>query len=134
MEMIVSIKMPQNWSKNEAAGEDWFTAYLERRKKQFIRKPETISQTCISSFNATNIRKFYNNLEIVLNCFKLESGDIWNMDETVTTTVQVPDCVLARKDFKQVGRVTSDERGNLVTVVVAGFASGNSIPPFFIFL
>ncbi|XP_047135156.1 uncharacterized protein LOC124812472 [Hydra vulgaris] len=55
------------------------------------------------------------------------------MDETGITTVQTPDHIVARKGFKQIGRVTSAERGNLVTVAVAVSASGNSIPPFFIF-
>ena len=33
-----SIKMPHNWIANEAAGEDWFSAYLKRHKKLSIRK------------------------------------------------------------------------------------------------
>ena len=128
-----SIKMPHNWSANEAAREDWFSAYLKRHKKLSIRIPEATSQARVSSFNPTNVQKFYNNLQIVLNCLKLESGDIWNMDETVITTVQTPDHIVARKGFKQIGHVTSAERGNLVTVAVAVSASGNSIPPFIIF-
>ena len=51
----------------------------------------------------------YNNLEVALNCLKLESEDISNMDETDTTTVQRPDWVVAQS-FKQVGCVTSAER------------------------
>nr|XP_047133687.1 uncharacterized protein LOC124811672 isoform X1 [Hydra vulgaris] len=128
-----SIKMPHNWSANEAAGEDWFSAYLKRHKKLSIRKPEATSQARVSSFNPTNVQKFYNNLQTILNRLKLENGDIWNMDETGITTVQTPDHIVARKGFKQIGRVTSAERGNLVTVAVAVSASGNSIPPFFIF-
>jgi hypothetical protein len=34
---------------------------------------------------------------------------------------------------KQDGAVTSAERGSLVTMAVAVSASGNSIPPFFVF-
>nr|XP_047137401.1 MFS-type transporter clz9-like [Hydra vulgaris] len=130
---VNSIKMPHNWSANGAAGEDWFSAYLRRHKKLSIKKPEAISQARVSSFNPTNVQKFYNNLQTILNRLKLESGDIWNMDETGITTVQTPDHILIRKGFKQIGRVPSAEKGNLVTAAVAVFASGNSIPPFFIF-
>lgn len=49
------------------------------------------------------------------------------------TTTQKPDRVVARKGLKQIGRVTSQERGNLVTIVAAVSATGNSVPPFFIF-
>ena len=55
------------------------------------------------------------------------------MDDTGITTVQTPDRVIARRGVKQVGRVTSGERGHLVTLSVAVAASGRSLPPFFIF-
>lgn len=58
---------------------------------------------------------------------------IWNMDETGITTVQTPNRVIGRRGVKQVGRVTSAERGTLVTLAMAVSATGHSLPPFFIF-
>ncbi|GBP63913.1 hypothetical protein EVAR_39576_1 [Eumeta japonica] len=55
------------------------------------------------------------------------------MDETGVTTVQKPSKVIARKGFKQVGAITSAERGTLVTLAAAVSAVGNSVPPFFVF-
>ena len=55
------------------------------------------------------------------------------MNETGVTTVQKPSKVVARKGFKQVGAITSAERGTLVTLATAVSAVGNSIPPFFVF-
>ena len=52
---------------------------------------------------------------------------------TGVTTVQVPDRVVAQMGQKQVGSVTSAERGTLVTVALAGNAQGDLVPPFFIF-
>ncbi|KAJ8333858.1 hypothetical protein SKAU_G00411790 [Synaphobranchus kaupii] len=49
------------------------------------------------------------------------------------TPKQVPDKIVARKGLKQVGAMTSGERGSLVTVVAAVNAQGNMIPPMFIF-
>jgi len=44
--------------------------------------------------------------------------DIYNVDETAVTTVQKPSRIIIRKGVKQVGVVTSTERGSLVTVAV----------------
>ena len=65
--------------------------------------------------------------------YKLSPQAIWNMDETGVTTVQRPDKIVATKGRKQVGAITSQERGQLVTVTCAVSALDNSIPPFFVF-
>lgn len=55
------------------------------------------------------------------------------MDETGVTTVQTPERVVSRRGVKQIGRITSSERGTLVTMALAVSATGNVIPPYFIF-
>ena len=47
--------------------------------------------------------------------------------------MQKPDRVITLKGTRQVGAMTSGERGTLVTVGVAANAIGNSVPPIFIF-
>ena len=64
---------------------------------------------------------------------KFPPNMIYNVDETSVTTVQTPKQVLAEKGKKQVGAITSAERGELVTVVCAVNATGNAVPPMFIF-
>ncbi|KAG5869764.1 hypothetical protein JTB14_009735 [Gonioctena quinquepunctata] len=46
----------------------------------------------------------------VLDRYKFESQDIYNVDEMGITTVQKPDRIISRKGVKQVGYVTSAER------------------------
>jgi len=58
---------------------------------------------------------------------------MYNMDETGVTTVQTPKQIVTEKGKKQVGSVTSAERGELVTVACAVNATRNAIPPMFIF-
>lgn len=72
-------------------------------------------------------------MKTVVDRYTLEGSDIYNMDETGIFTVQRPDRIVARRGFKQIGRLTSAERGALVTLAVAVRATGNMIPPFFIF-
>lgn len=58
---------------------------------------------------------------------------IWNQYETGLTTVQTPSRIIAPKGLKQVGSVTSAERGNLVTLSACVSATGNQISPMLIF-
>jgi hypothetical protein len=55
------------------------------------------------------------------------------MDETGVTTVQAPDRVIALRGCKQIGKLVSAESGKSVTLVLAISATGNTVPPFFIF-
>lgn len=48
-------------------------------------------------------------------------------------TVHVPPKVLAFRGVKQVGSITSGKRGVNVTMIAVVSASGNSIPPLFVF-
>ena len=53
------------------------------------------------------------------------------MDETGVTTVRKPDRIIGRRGRKQIGDITSAERGTLITTVGTILASRNSIPPLF---
>ncbi|KAJ8929744.1 hypothetical protein NQ314_017534 [Rhamnusium bicolor] len=59
-------------------------------------------------------------LEQVIDENKIDKTMIFNMDESALTTVQVPPKVFAQKGNKQVGAITSAERGIHTTVVVLG--------------
>ena len=62
-------------------------------------------------------------------------NDIYNADETGCTAVQKVGNtkVIACRNEKQVGKITSGERGTSVTMLGAINAAGNSIPPFLVF-
>lgn len=52
---------------------------------------------------------------------------IFNLDETGTVTVQKSAKALVTKGVKQVSKVTSGEKGTLVTCVIVS-AAGNHLP------
>lgn len=93
--------------------------------------PRLLSLERATSFNLTNVGRFFSNLEEVMKRYGFSAKDIWNADETGITTVQNPGRMLARQGAKQVGAVTSGERGSLVTTMVAINVLGNTIPSHF---
>jgi hypothetical protein len=125
--------LPPNWHKNKMAGDDWFTAFMKRNPNLSIRSPEATSLSRATSFNRTNVHEFFEKYRDVLERFKLSASRIWNVDETGVTTVQKPKKVVAQRGLKQVGAVTSAERGTLVTLAAAANAIGNFIPCMFVF-
>ena len=95
-----------------------------RQKRPALVEPPSLTET---------VNKFYVNLETVMVQYKFPSNRIYNIDETGLMTVHKPPRVIASKGEKQLGQITSGERGQLITLVGAINAVGNSIPPFLIF-
>lgn len=75
---------------------------------------------------------FYKNLDTVFTKHKFGPNRIYNMDETGITTVQKPGKILASQSQKQVGGITSWEKGKNVNVCAMN-AAGGYVPPLFIF-
>lgn len=115
------------------AGPEWFSEFLKRNPSLSVWKPQATSLARAMAFNKTTVNEFFNNLATVMERHKFEPENIYNVDETGVTTVQTPDHIVATKGKKQVGALTSQERGTLVTCAVAINAVGNSVPPIFIF-
>ncbi|GBP12707.1 hypothetical protein EVAR_10346_1 [Eumeta japonica] len=86
-----------------------------------------------TSFNRTNVNAFFEKYQGLLQRHEFSACRIWNMDETGVTTVQKPNKIVGACGQKQVGAITSAERGTLVTLACAAKAAGNFIPPMFIF-
>ena len=72
-------------------------------------------------------------LESLQYKYHFEPGRMYNVDETGITTVQgVPSKVIDLRGKKQVGYLTSAERGTMSRVIVCMNALGNYIPPMII--
>lgn len=128
-----NLKCPNSWHERKMAGEDWFSSFLKKHPTLSIRSQEATSLGRCINFNRENVSMFFDKLSQVLTKYKFDASRIWNVDETGVTTVQKLSRVVAEKGSKQVGGVTSSERGQLVTLCVAINAIGNSVPPMFIF-
>ena len=89
---------------------------MKRHRNISVRQPEATSLSRAMNFNKPNVNLFFEKLADVMERHHFHPEDIWNVDETGATTVMKPTKVVAKKGEKQVGSVTSAERGTLVTV------------------
>jgi hypothetical protein len=84
-------------------------------------------------FNKENAAEFYKNYQNVLTAHNFMAGHIFNLDETGVSTVVPSPNVVAETGVQQVGQAVSAEWDILITMCAVVSASGDSIPPVFIF-
>ena len=130
-----NISMPNNWREKEAAGEDRLRGFRKRSGNLSLRNPESTSLARSIGFNRPAVNAFFCNLKDVL----IRDGWLYispkhlNLDETGVSTVVKPGKVLEEKRVKEIGRISSAERGVTVTMCCCINAIGNSLPPVYIF-
>ncbi|XP_050518182.1 uncharacterized protein LOC126892621 [Diabrotica virgifera virgifera] len=115
------------------AGKGWLRSFRLRHPNISLRQPEATSMARAESFNKPQVKTFFKNLRNVINNEEIDKSMIFNMDESGLTTVQNTSKIFALKGKKQVGAITSGERGVYSTVVACMSSGGTYIPPAIIF-
>ncbi|GBM25779.1 hypothetical protein AVEN_188379-1 [Araneus ventricosus] len=118
------------WRKCKSAANDWLSTFLQHKKSVSFSTPEATTLGRVTNFNRNNVVTFFTDFASVYYRFTLQCEGIYNVDETGVTGVQKPTKTIARKGTKQVGAMTTVERGSLVTMALAVSANGKSVPPF----
>ncbi|GBP87441.1 hypothetical protein EVAR_61481_1 [Eumeta japonica] len=124
-------KIPDKWTDKKLASKDWIKIFFKRQPLLSIRTPETTSFSRATSFNKKNVGDFFENLKTVYVRHRFGLESIYNIDETGLSTVQRTQKAIALRGTKQVGEVTSAERGTLVTYDGAAHPSGWMTAPIF---
>lgn len=117
----------------KVAGKDFYTSFMNRHPELSYRKPQSTSLMRCVGFNKPQVERFFNQLETMIRKFNFRPSRIFNGDETGVTCVHENEKVITMKGKRQVGKMTSGERGRNVTLMFCMSATGQFIPPLFIF-
>lgn len=116
------------------AGKKWLRNFRKRNPEISLRTPQSMSLARAKGFNKVKVDAFYNMLEPELQKVGMNPAKVFNVDETGISVVHSRRSkVLSLKGKKQVGTLSSQERGALMTIVTCMSASGIFVPPLIVF-
>ncbi|XP_071052321.1 uncharacterized protein [Onthophagus taurus] len=114
----------------ESDGKDW----LRGNPSLSFRKPEQTSAARAMAFNKVNVSQFFGLLGEVYDQHKFTADRIYNCDESrISAVSKNTSKILATKGKKQVGSLSSAERGKTVSVEFCMSAAGGFMPPMLVY-
>lgn len=128
-------KIPHRFNNGKKiAGKDWLRGFCRRHPEIALRQPTSTSIARAVGFNKPQCDRFFSNLTELMQKYGFPPHAIYNMDETgISTVPNKTQKVFSTKGKRCVNKISSAERGVNVTLVCAVSASGQFIPPAFIF-
>jgi len=130
-QLAVKNNISHTFCKDDLAGVDWLYGFMKRHSDLSLRQPEAARA---SGFNPVAVGKFFALLIEVVDKNKLTASQIFNVDETgITCVPKSHSKVIACRGRRQVGTITSAERGQTITAEICMGADGSYMPPMLIF-
>jgi len=74
-------KIPHPFT-NGKAGEQWLQNFIRRNPTISLRKPEPTSVARARGFNKPQVTRFFNNSAEIMEKYKFQKSQMWNVDET----------------------------------------------------
>jgi hypothetical protein len=134
-EIVEKNKIKCNFNKDKKiAGKKWFYNFLRRHPDLSLRQPEATSLARVRGFNQKSVGEFFDLYEQIVEENNLSETRIFNADESGFSTVQKKtQKIVGQKGKRQIGGITSGERGVNTTIVCCASPSGFFLPPMVIF-
>jgi hypothetical protein len=126
----LDLTITKSWKHNNEASLNWIKDFLKRNPSLSICLPKTSNISREVNFNPANVKHFMDKYESILLKYKLQAHDIYNLGEMRVTFVQKTKKIVASQGNKHISVRGKD---NIVTMCLAINATGNLIPPMYIF-
>jgi hypothetical protein len=112
---------------------DWYYGFVKRFPDICIQKPKKREMCRVRGSSQRNLTIYFQELNDILEKydFKNQAERVWNVDETGITLDVRPPKVVAAKGEKAF--VVTASRSATTTVIAAGSALGETIPPYIIY-
>lgn len=130
------MKIKHRFNKDKLkAGKDFYYDFMKRHQDLSLKTAESTSLQRAAGFSKEQVDRFFDKLTELMDKYKFSPSQIFNADETGVTSVHTNRLkVMSVKGKKQVGKLTSGERGRNATLLLSINASGDVfIPPLFVF-
>lgn len=120
-------------NETKQAGKHFYNYFKKRHPDITLRVPESTSLARSIGFNRKQVEIFFEKLENLVKKHNFLPHKIFNCDETGVSIVHKNQKVLSVLGKKQVGKLTSGERGRNVTILFCMGPTGIFVPPLFVF-
>lgn len=112
---------------------DWFYGFLKRWPELKQAMPQKLSMARAKAASQENIDTYFKELGTILTTHDLHDHPerTFNIDETGVSLEHTPGKIVCGKD--SVAQCVTSPRSSNVTIVAAGNAIGNHVPPFYVF-
>ncbi|GBM67201.1 hypothetical protein AVEN_160797-1 [Araneus ventricosus] len=122
-------------NENKVGGYDWFGFLLRRCPDFSIRKAESLSVERVRGLAREAAEKFYDVLDEEIKNHDLQDKpqNIFNVDETGVQLINKVGKVVAKKGSNVVSKVSTAERGEIISMEARCSVEGRFLPPILIF-
>lgn len=130
------LKIEHRFNKTkQMAGKNFYYDFMARHADLRLRTAESTSLQRAAGFNKEQVDRFFRMLTDLMEKYNFGPSKIFNADETGVSSVHTNRLkVMSVKGKKQVGKLTSAERGKNVTILLSINATGDLfVPPLFVF-
>ena len=111
----------------------WFYTFMKRWTDLKVVSPQKLTANRAEAASRETLNTYFNELDAILTKYNLKDkpAQIYNVDETGISTEHTPPMIVCGQDVKP--QAITSPRSSTTTIIAAGNAVGNHVPPYYVF-